>query len=967
MKSFDDKMVCNLEQLYTKLDFIDKKEFIRFFNFNYNSINNISLRYKNAIKEMKPEAIFCLQNEPLILFFNLENSLNVDEEISKIHSQAWNFDKAPVIVISTPSDIIFYNAFDFDTNKHKLSILTKNKQDFQNFAYENLYNGSLFHKYKNKFVEKNRVNNLLFQHIKDYRCKLISEGLNATLANSLLARVIFLKYLQDREIIVDNENYNIIQESFENKTKLYSLFKNLKEKFNGDLFDIESEEEKQLSERNFITIKNFANSTSVCGQMRLLPFDFSIIPIELISSIYETFLNAKQTEIKAYYTPTFLVDYMINTTIAPFLNNINKNNSACKVLDPACGSGIFLIEALRKIINKEEQISNKKITPECLRSLVENNIFGIDKDESAINIAIFSLYITLLDYQKPRSLLDFKFPHLKNRNFFVDDFFNTKGTFNKILNNINFILSNPPYGSIKDKHLFWAKNNSICISDNQIAQSFLTRIKDFSADFTNVSMIVTSKILYNANANEFRKYFLSNFCIREILELSSVRRLIFNNAIPPVCVINYKYSKNLTNNLDNIINYLTLKPNLFFKYFKTLLIEKQDMKKIKQNILLNYDWSWKVLLYGSVLDFYFIKRLKEQFDSLNDLTTKEGLSSRQGLIINGNGNYDSTHLIGLPFLDTKKKNLDHFCIKLTNTEKFEKTNVHRVRTEDIYKGEKVLLKRGLDSNLSCVAAYSDSDIVFTNSINSIKINENSCKDILFNLVGLFNSDLYTYLNLLTASAVGVERNEIYENEYLTYPYFFDKKIINFVKKINHKNIGNYKNINTYINNAFHLSEIEKDLIDYAMNISIPIWRYGNNPTVKNIPIALQNTTEQQYKDYANVFIENFAENYQYFYVDIYLFKYCTLFNFVARQQKKDREQVEFIKNSNIENIIKKISNYSISEITNEIYIMKDLKGFNENSFFVLKTNEYKNWHSAIARLDVNEFSSAIWEAELEII
>lgn len=960
-------MVTTLEQLYQELNFIDKKEFVRFSNLSKNSFDELSLRYKNALEEMKPEAMFCLQNEPLILFFNLENSNSVDEDISKIHRQAWNFDKAPVVVISTSSDIIFYNAFNFDTNEHKLSILTKNKQDFQNFAYENLYSGSLFDRYKNKFVEKNRVNNLLFQHIKDYRAQLISEGLNSTLANSLLARVIFLKYLQDREIIVNNENHNIIKESFENKTSLYSLFRSLKEKFNGDLFDIEPEEENIISDNNIITIQNFANSTSIYGQTRLLPFDFSIIPIELVSSIYETFLNAKQAEIKAYYTPTFLVDYMINTTITPFLNDLDKTDSNCKVLDPACGSGIFLIEALRKIINKEEQINhNQKITPKRLKELVENNIYGIDKDESAINIAIFSLYITLLDYQDPRSLLDFKFPHLKNKNFFIDDFFNTSSTFNKTIKDINIILSNPPYGSIKDKHLQWAKNNSISISDNQIAQSFLARIKDFAKDFTNVSMVVTSKILYNANATEFRKYFLSNFCIKNILELSSVRRLIFNKAIPPVCVINYKYKQDATANLNNIINYLTLKPNLFFKYFKTLLIEKQDEKRIKQSILYKYDWLWKVLLYGSILDFYFIKRLKEQYNSLSNLATLEGLSSRQGLIINGNGNYNSTHLIGLPFLDTKKKTLDHFCINLTNIEKFNKSTVHRVRTEDVYKGKKVLLKRGLDSNLSCVAAYSEADIVFTNSVNSIKINKNSSTDILLNIVGLFNSDLYTYLNLLIASAVGVERNEIYENEYLTYPYKFDNEIINFVKKLDCKNLSSYKSINTHINKVFNLSDLEIDLIDYALNISIPIWKYGDNPTLRNVPIALQNATKEQFTDYANVFIETFSEEYQAFYVDIHRFKYCTLFNFKARQSKSTRSQIEFIEDSNIENIVKQISSYSLKDITSEIFIKKDIKGFNENSFFVIKTNEYKNWHRAIARLDCNEFSNAIWEAELEL-
>lgn len=952
-------MVTTLEQLYQELNFIDKKEFVRFSNLSKNSFDELSLRYKNALEEMKPEAMFCLQNEPLILFFNLENSNSVDEDISKIHRQAWNFDKAPVVVISTSSDIIFYNAFNFDTNEHKLSILTKNKQDFQNFAYENLYSGSLFDRYKNKFVEKNRVNNLLFQHIKDYRAQLISEGLNSTLANSLLARVIFLKYLQDREIIVDNENHNIIKESFENKTSLYSLFRSLKEKFNGDLFDIELEEEDIISDNNIITIRNFANSTSIYGQMRLLPFDFSIIPIELVSSIYETFLNAKQAEIKAYYTPTFLVDYMINTTITPFLNDLDKTDSNCKVLDPACGSGIFLIEALRKIINKEEQINhNKKITPERLKELVENNIFGIDKDESAINIAIFSLYITLLDYQDPRSLLDFKFPHLKNTNFYINDFFDVASCFNCNLSEMDFILSNPPYGSIKDIHLGWAKANNVPISDKQIAQSFLARVKSFSNDSTTISMVVTSKLLYNLKAKPFREFFIENFTILQVFEFSSVRRLIFSGAIPPVCVIKYACSNNL--NLKNKVKYLSIKPNLFFKLFKTILIEKNDEKLIPQILFKKYDWLWKVLLYGNILDFYFIKELKENFSNIKNLTN---IKFSQGLIEKGQI-YDVSYLVGKPFLNTKKNNLKKFKIDKV-TDIFQKAKVYRASNEEAFKAPYVLLKRGIDSNFSCVAAYSEKDMVFTNSVNSIKLDND--KEQLLNLTGLLNSNLYTYLNLLTASAVGVERNEIYEHEFLKYPYKYSYDIINLVKKLQKSyNSCEFESLNNIIYNTFELDCLQKDLIDYALNISIPIWKYGDNPTLKNVPIALQNATKEQFMDYANVFIETFSEEYQDFYVDIHRFKYCTLFNFKARQSKSTRPQIEFIEDSNIENIVKQISNYSLNDITNEIFIKKDIKGFNENSFFVIKTNEYKNWHKAIARLDVNEFSNAIWEAELEL-
>ena len=150
-------MTSNLEKLYNNLNLVDKKEFIRLDELNTNSLNNVSLRYKNALEEMKPEAMFCMENEPLILFFNLESEHNNENKIKNIQKQTWNFDKAPIIVISTSSEIVFYNAFDFDIENDKLSILTKSTKDFENFSYENLYTGKIFSKYKSKFKK-----NLLF-------------------------------------------------------------------------------------------------------------------------------------------------------------------------------------------------------------------------------------------------------------------------------------------------------------------------------------------------------------------------------------------------------------------------------------------------------------------------------------------------------------------------------------------------------------------------------------------------------------------------------------------------------------------------------------------------------------------------------------------------------------------------------------------------------------------------------------
>lgn len=955
-------MIDKLEELYNRLKIKNKESFFYFNEIDALTSESISVRYKNALKEMQPEAVFCLENEPFILFFNLKNKNNSSEKIESIHKQSWNFDKAPIIVISTSSDIVFYNAFDFNNKTSKLSKLTDSEEDFEDFSYENIYSGSLFNKYPNAFKDTNRVNKQLLEHITSYRDKLVSEEkLDTMLASNLLSRTIFLRYLQDREIKIDNTKNLNFSAYFKDKVELYKLFDFLKKEFNGDLFDISDKEINLINDDHIDLLKRFFENTDASGQMRLLPFDFSIIPIELISNIYENFLNPKKQKNGAYYTPTFLVDYIINKTVSPFLKK--KKDSSCKVLDPACGSGIFLIETLRKVIQKEEfSNSNSKLSIKRLKELVEENIFGIDKDEEAINIAIFSLYITLLDYQEPRSILKFKFPKLKGTNFFTSDFFDEENSFNSILKekNLNLILSNPPYGSIKEgNHISWCKQNNIPISDNQIAQSFLARASDFCSKNTKVSMIVTSKILYNLNAKSFRTYLLEQFKINEIFELSAVRKQIFNGAIPPVSVITYESSS--TNNLNNKFKHIAIKPNLFFKHFKTLIIEKNDEKIVEQSYVYKYDWLWKVLLYGNILDFYFIKRLKDNYPTINQ---HEDVYCGQGIIQNS-GSYDSTHLIGYPFLNTQKKEFQSFFIEQNNAI-FNKKNVHRVRDKELFKAPATLVKRGLMPNLACVSAFSNRTIVFTDSIFAIK---SKCNNIILlkSIAGMLNSELVNYLVLNLTVSAGVEREEIKEKEFLSFPFVIDPSLASIVDSLQQeKNEADLISLNKIINKKFTLDETEKDLIDYSLNISIPIWKFGDTLNKINKPVALSLVNEKQLVDYVEIFQDSFAEEYKYFNVDIYTFKNCTLVNFKARENKVNNPSVQFINDQEMEDIIKQITPLSIDKISNEIFVKKDIKGFQEDSFFVIKTNEYKNWHKAIARLDVNEFSNAIWEAEIEL-
>ncbi len=154
----------------------------------------------------------------------------------------------------------------------------------------------------------------------------------------------------------------------------------------------------------------------------LWAYDFEIIPIELISSIYEEFyhkenisrLNTKkgvrqgkrQDDMKTHYTPSVLVEHVLSHLLP-------RERLATKptILDPACGSGIFLVKSYRRIVRYRVQ-QQEKLSPEALRQILKEQISGIEINEEAVRVAAFSLYLALLHYREPPTIRKKKLPHL---------------------------------------------------------------------------------------------------------------------------------------------------------------------------------------------------------------------------------------------------------------------------------------------------------------------------------------------------------------------------------------------------------------------------------------------------------------------------------------------------------------------------------------------------------------------------
>lgn len=969
-------------------------------------------RVKRLIeRKIEPTAFFCFDNKPMVLFF--VNPANKTE----LHEAIWNFNESPIAIIIENDSVEIFNGFAIDENTKLLKSLGGGEK-LNDFSYFELVTGRTWEQYQSEIIISNRVDYKLLKNIEATQEELSKLLVDRKVANALLGKIIFVRYLIDREVKL---NFNGEARAWTNgdfirlldnplQTKAFFDYLQDNERgFNGDLFPIEEADFSQIPHQAFQLLQKLLSSQNISsGQMSLFDlYDFSILPIEFISNVYEKFIGIKnQADSGAYYTPTFLVDYILTKTVDRKLNN-QATEYNCRALDPACGSGIFLVETLRKIIDKYKEVTYVEVDSpefkETLKKLVTDNIFGVDEDASAIQVAIFSIYLTLLDYLEPADIENFKFPNLLNTNFFTADFFNEEHEFNQRFKAIHFdfILGNPPWmrgkGEKKDplflqyikKRRKKEKQKDIpqCIIGNkEIAQAFLIRSSDFSGEETKCGLVVTSKVLYNLQSIDFRKYFLHNYSIERVFELAPVRREVFDKsnkkAIAPACVLFFSYANRASTD-SNIIEHIALKPSRFFSLFKIFTVNRTDYKKVQQSKLKEFDWLWKVLVYGSYLDFNFIKKLKSDYSTIKKrIEDGNDLIIGQGIMVGGGDKNDASDLVDKSFIDTRS-DIRQYWINPDNKKKWEIPTVHRVRNKLLYQAPVLLITEGVRNDLKAVSAICCRDSVYKSSLTGIKGKDKNTINTLRQISGIINSSFFSYFNLMTFSSSGIEREQSHDEEKLIVPFIDSANINQKVEEIEnllasyyHKNNILYdanleKEIDTKlleidesIYGSFSLSGSEMDLLDYANQVVVPVIMKHENHEQLLSPAKIR---DEKLENYAQLFLDRFQSNLsnkdRRFIVEIWHTSQMVGMLFKVIPINDYKEDIVWVnKQDDIFSTLSFLIKISSSKITDRLFIQKDVRGFEKDYFYIFKPNERRLWHKAIGYLDVNEFADAILRA-----
>jgi len=311
------------------------------------------------------------------------------------------------------------------------------KEIYNLFSRESVANHSIVHfignyKRSHKSIDEalldelDEIRNLLSRSLKKQNIKLESEPLTEAVQR-IINRLVLLRFLEDK--FIEQEYY--VSRYAESKTAWKDFISDcarLNAKYNGIIF-----------REHFIDKGNFKGPepkifSEICFHLSHLNeegYDFDLIPIHILGSIYERFLgkiiHATPKRVKVedkeiirkaggvYYTPQYIVDYIVENSIGKLIAGKSPSDiSKMKFADIACGSGTFLISAYDYILRYHHQWYNEHpyeaekdgcifsegkwvLSLEQRKKILLNNIFGIDIDHQAVEVTQLSLYLKLLE------------------------------------------------------------------------------------------------------------------------------------------------------------------------------------------------------------------------------------------------------------------------------------------------------------------------------------------------------------------------------------------------------------------------------------------------------------------------------------------------------------------------------------------------------------------------------------------
>jgi len=632
------------------------------------------------------------------------------------------------------------------------------------FARRRVEYGQFVREYPQQFERHQRVDRKLLGNLRALRAELAGYGATTAL-DALIGSSIFVRYLEERGILTTDHlldlggsaSYVAILRAGVQATA--QLFRQLTDRFNGDVFTSAADELVELDHEALAAIAAFLEGEDVVTHQRTFwPYDFSIIPPELISSIYEQLLEGTRHEDAAYYTPRQIVDLMLDEVL-PWHEATPR-----AILDPACGSGIFLTESFRRISFTAHRFTTPQ--PETLATLLKQCIFGCDKNITAIRVAAFSLYLALLEELDVGDAWDHaRLPKLVGENLIVADFFEAELKDKQF----DLIVGNPPWRSaLTPAGERYVDERRLPVPDKQAAMAFLWRARDLLSSSGTLALLMPAKpLLHNKSRRAIatRATMFDRLLVRTIIDLSAFRRDLFVGAVAPSAVLVATRRSVEVDSVPAAIVHVAPHHAPLQQSIDGFVLSEDDVHSLPQRVLEAYPDALTIYLSGSEDDFTLITSVRSRHPTVREIGRERGWICSRGYQELGGEKHSTESVRGLPRVPATA--IYPFWIDDDQVEAMELEHVHRIRNARLYQWPRVLIRRGI-VNQGIAAALTETPAVFNDSVIGVAAPPGDV-DQLKVLAGCLNSTFAAYYQILTSSSWGIERDYIEQNEHLSLP------------------------------------------------------------------------------------------------------------------------------------------------------------------------------------------------------
>ncbi len=604
-------------------------------------------------------------------FVYASNSVPDDLDFAKLHRQLWSWGGVPLIYRKNHGRLQLFRC------AHQADFLKGTQlrcNPVSTFAIaaevsadpwwdaERLYNGSLWNDAdtcKHLLSSQKAAHKSLFDAIKDLS-ELLDESrvLQKSLRRRLVILSLLIAYLEQRKVFPKGyfgrfqHGADRFFEVLCNGEALVALLKALEDRFNGNVFNLSDEEVAQLLKSQqlgrFASLVEGRQESN--GQLTLWElYSFKDLPIELISQIYQLFVHDIASSV---YTPPFLVRFLVDETLSwDRIDRLHANGEI--ILDPACGSGVFLVEAYKRLV-LHWRTRNQWMQPDVtvLRGLM-TRLRGVDIEQGAVELAAFSLCLALCDALEPEAIRKSikLFPVLAGQSLHHSCFFEAKR--NGLLTDpVGVILGNPPFRSklgtsgAEQSYANYRRQHGEVVPDKQIGYLFLHEAMDAVVPGGVLCMLQQYNFLYNQKSLSFRRRFLRSYDVREIIDLVSVRGL-FGAADTKIVVV--VAEKNAPNPSSKVLH-VTFRRSGRTEAEQGFELDYYDLHQVPLALALKHDLVWRANLMGGARALDSARRLAG-FPTLKQFAYEQGWEIGEGFIEGQKGKLVlAPHLTGKPYL-----------------------------------------------------------------------------------------------------------------------------------------------------------------------------------------------------------------------------------------------------------------------------------------------------------------------------